>query len=255
MKGDAHGYAAMTARKIAYCAVMTALITGAQAALGFISGVEVVTLLFVCFSACAGVICGVVTALSFTLLRCFIWGFYPTAIVLYLIYYPLLALVFGLLGKIKEQTFDEGRASIAVAVNILLAAVCALSLCCCLFELIKVSKLYQATAYALTWAIFGISAALIIAFNAVFIAVKKGKCRGRILATFLYTSVACIMTICFTLLDDIITPLMLGMTARTALGYFYSSFIAMLPQTICTLATVSLLSPPLLAIMRAHIRR
>lgn len=243
-----------TAKKIAYCAVMTALLTGAQVALGFVSGVEIVTLLLACFAACAGVACGVITAICFCLLRCFIWGFYPNVIILYLIYFPLFALIFGLLGHIGDDKFREAGTGIIICVNVILAAVACTALCCCLFKLIKISRLYADTAYAMMWAIFALSVALDIAFNVLVILVKNKKCDGAILKIFMYTAVACVCTICFTLIDDVISPLMLGMTEKTALAYFYASFMAMLPQTICTLVTLSLLSAPVTYIMRRCLR-
>lgn len=243
-----------TAKKIAYCAAMTALITGAQVALGFVSGIEVVTLLLACFSACAGVACGVITSIAFCLLRCFIWGFYPNVILLYVIYYPLFAVIFGLLGRIGDDAFSDARAGIFIAVNLILAAVACTALCACIFDLIKISRLYADAVYAMMWAIFAICTALLVAFDILFVLVKRKKCDGAALKVFLFTAIGCVCTISFTLLDDIISPLMLGMTAKTALTYFYASFLAMLPQTICTLATLSMLSAPVTYIMSRCLR-
>ena len=94
-----------------------------------------------------------------------------------------------------------------------------------------------------------------MAFNALFLSVRLKRCSGAALRIFMYTSVACVCTICFTLLDDVISPLMLGMTKKTALAYFYASFMAMLPQTICTLVTLSTLSAPVTYIMRRCLRQ
>lgn len=58
-------------------------------------------------------------------------------------------------------------------------------------------------------------------------------------------AVAMVCTVCFTLLDDIIWPLIGGLNASGAWSYFLMSFTAMIPQTICTLITVSLLFYPL----------
>lgn len=246
---------AFTARKIAYCAVMTALLIGAQFVLSFVSGVEIVTLLLACFSASAGIICGVVTAVAFSLLRCFIWGFYPNVIALYLIYYPAFALIFGLMSKIREQSFTRGGAGIFVAVNAMLISVATTSFVFSAFKLIKISRLYSATAYALAWAIFGLSAALLICFNAMFAYVRiKGR-GGYILKIFLFASAASICTICFTLLDDVLTPLFVGMTPATALGYFYASFIAMLTQTLCAILSISFLFIPVMRVMQRAFRR
>ena len=53
------------------------------------------------------------------------------------------------------------------------------------------------------------------------------------------------MTILFTLLDDVITPLFYGYSSRAALVYFYNSLIVMATQSVCTVVTVSLLFVPL----------
>ena len=56
---------------------------------------------------------------------------------------------------------------------------------------------------------------------------------------------AAVMTILFTLLDDVITPLFYGYSSRAALVYFYNSLIVMATQSVCTVVTVSLLFVPL----------
>ena len=84
---------------VAVTAVFTALLLGAQYALWYVKGVELVTLLLLVFSYRFGVRCGVLSAVAFSLLRCFLFGFFPSVILLYLIYYPLFALLFGLLGR------------------------------------------------------------------------------------------------------------------------------------------------------------
>ena len=59
------------------------------------------------------------------------------------------------------------------------------------------------------------------------------------------TVVAVILTACFTLLDDFITPLMYGYSAYATKLYFTASLTVMFPQMICSLATVTLLFFPL----------
>lgn len=237
---------AATAKNIAYIALMTALLIGGQFALGFVSGVEIVTVLLLSFSAYFGVIIGVATAVGFCTLRCLIWGFMPNAVILYFIYYPLFAALFALLGKIKDQTFDDAKASLAVAVNLLLTAIFAAALSGAVFDLIKISRLYKATVQVFLYVVAGLCGALLIAFNAFYSLVRRRIFKsGKPLKIFLYTAVAAVCTICFTLLDDIVSPLVIGMDRLTALTYFYGSFLAMLPQTICTVATVSTLYFPL----------
>lgn len=238
-------------KKIAYIAVMTALLIGGQLALGFVAGIEVVTVLLLCFSCTFGVVCGMLTAVAFSLLRCFLWGFYPTVVILYLIYYPLFALCFGLLGKIKDCTFDRAHVALAVTVNLILLALASLCICCVQFDLVKISRLYKATLRVFLWVIAGLCLGLDVCFNVFYVLVKTKVLKsGKLLKLFFMTAVASVCTVCFSLLDDVITPLFLGMDNSGALVYFYGSFLAMLPQTVCTIVTVSTLFYPLTAIMK-----
>lgn len=237
---------AATAKTIAYIALMTALLIGGQFALSFVAGVEIVTVLLLCFSAYFGVIIGVATAVCFSVLRCLIWGFMPNVVILYFIYYPLFALLFGLLGKVKDDAFDNAKASLAVTVNALLLVICAAALSCAVFDIIKISRLYKPTVTVFLYVVAGLCGALLIAFNVFYALVRRRVLKnGKPLKIFLFTAVAAVCTVCFTLLDDIISPLIIGMDKLTALTYFYGSFLAMLPQTICTVATVSTLYLPL----------
>ena len=86
------GYAAVVA-------VFTALLLAAQYALWFVKGVELVTVLLLVFSYRFGVRCGVLSAVAFSLLRCLLFGFFPNVVLLYLLYYPLFAACFGVLGN------------------------------------------------------------------------------------------------------------------------------------------------------------
>ena len=52
-------------------------------------------------------------------------------------------------------------------------------------------------------------------------------------------------TVFFTLLDDVITPLIFGFHPNAAKVYFLQSLSAMIPQTICAMVTVSVLFTPL----------
>ena len=84
---------------VAVVAVFTALFLAAQYALWFVKGVEAVTVLLLVFSYRFGVRCGVLSAVAFSLLRCLLFGFFPNVVLLYLLYYPLFAACFGLLGN------------------------------------------------------------------------------------------------------------------------------------------------------------
>ena len=92
-----------TSKECAYLAVFAALLIAAQICLAFLPGVEIVTALFIVYSFVFGVRRGVLAAVAFSLLRQLIFGFFPTVLILYLVYYPLLALLFGFLGGRVKQ--------------------------------------------------------------------------------------------------------------------------------------------------------
>ncbi|MBQ9118332.1 MAG: hypothetical protein IJY11_03920 [Clostridia bacterium] len=91
-----------SAKEIAYVAVFCALLIGGQFLLAAVPGVEIVTLLFVCYAYAFGVVRGCLCATAFSLLRQFVFGFFPTVLILYLVYYNLLCLCFGLLGRVWQ---------------------------------------------------------------------------------------------------------------------------------------------------------
>ena len=88
-----------TSKECSYVALFLALTIGIQFALSFIPGVELVTLLFICYSFVFGLRRSIVCATCFSLLRTIIFGFFPNVVILYLIYYNLLVTIFSLLGK------------------------------------------------------------------------------------------------------------------------------------------------------------
>ena len=152
-----------SAKECAYLAVFVALVIAAQLALSIVPGVEVVTVLFVSYSFVFGWKRGMIAATAFSLLRQLIFGVHPMVLILYLIYFNLLAALFGVLGK---------------------------------------------------------------------------KIKAPVRWLVLLTLIACLCTVCFTMLDNVLTPLWYGYTARAAKVYFYASFTTMIPQTICTAVTV-----------------
>ncbi len=159
-----------TGKECAYLAVFVALVIAAQLTLSVIPGVEVVTLLFVAYASVFGTKRGVIAATAFSLLRQLIFGFFPTVLILYLVYYNLLTLLFGWLGRKGEITLRS------------------------------------------LWK---------------------------------YILIACLCTVCFTLLDNIITPIWYSYSAKATKLYFIASLPFVLPQVICTAATVGLLYLPL----------
>ena len=96
--------AGKSAKECAFIAVFVATVIAAQLALSSIPGVEVVTVLFVAYAFAVGCNRSMLSATIFSFLRQIIFGFYPTVLVLYLVYFNLLTLTFGCLGKkIKNE--------------------------------------------------------------------------------------------------------------------------------------------------------
>lgn len=116
-----------TAKDIALISVFTALLIGSQFVLSGVSGVEIVTVLVTSFCFYFGIKKSLCLVNVFSLIRCFIFGFFPTAIILYLIYYNLFAIIIGLLGK-----KFLGQYSIAAHI-IVVVVVCVLT---CVFTLL-----------------------------------------------------------------------------------------------------------------------
>lgn len=111
-----------SAKKIILPGVFTALLIGGQLALSGISGIEVVTVLLLTFVYKYGIVQGLLVANSFSLLRCFIFGFMPNVIVLYLIYYNIFVLVFGFLGKVFRHEYSIKKHMLVVFIAIIMTA-------------------------------------------------------------------------------------------------------------------------------------
>ena len=158
-------------------AMCVALLIAGQLALSSVTGIEIVTVMLLCFCYCYGVRHGIAIATTFSLLRCFIFGFQINVIVLYLVYYNLFAIFFGWLG-----------------------------------------------------------------------ARFTGK--NALLRTVVVVASAVVFTALFTLLDDVITPLIYGFNENAARIYFYQSLTAVIPQTICAAVTVTLLFHPLTKVIK-----
>ena len=222
------------ARMIAVCAVMTALLLAVQCALSFVSGVELVTAFLLVFCYVFGAKYGMVTATAFSLLRNFIFGFAPDVIALYLIYFNAFALVFGAMGKRRGHMAEYVCPALVLllAAGALTAAIVGL----------PVSPLMAARLEVMLWALFAVLVALFV--GSVVLLALGGKARiGREAAVL--ASLAAFCTVCFTLLSDVITPLFYGWSMDVAIGYFYTGFFAMVPQTLCAAVSVTLLFYPL----------
>ncbi len=103
-------------KEVAYIAVFVALLIVSQLVLSVASGVEIVTLLFVCFAFSFGIVRSVIAATAFSLLRLLIFGFAPTALIVYLVYYPLFCIPFALLGRWKKGLFILLPCAVVLAV-------------------------------------------------------------------------------------------------------------------------------------------
>ena len=158
-------------------AMCVALLIAGQLALTSINGIEIITVMLLSFCWCYGIRHGIAVATTFSLLRCFIFGFQINVIVLYLVYYNLFAIFFGWLG-----TRFTGK--------------------------------------------------------------------NGLLTTVTAAAFAVIFTILFTLLDDVITPLLFAFNENATRVYFYQSLTAVIPQSICAAVTVSLLFHPLTKVIR-----
>ena len=158
-------------------AMCVALLIGGQLALTSISGIEIVTVMMLCFCFSYGIRHGIAIATTFSLLRCFVFGFQINVIVLYLIYYNLFAVFFGWLGLRLA-----GKTSLSKTILVVIFAV--------------------------------------------------------------------LFTVCFTLLDDMITPLLYGFHRKAAMAYFLQSLYAVIPQTVCTVVTVSVCFHPLTKVIK-----
>lgn len=162
--------AVRSAKEVARTAVFVATLIGSQYALSALPVVEIVTLLFAVYSYSFGGGRGALAAVAFAFLRQFLFGFFPVVLILYLIYFPLLAFAFGALQKTKLSGW-------------------------------------------------------------------------KLLAVAAVVAVAC--TVGFTLLDNLLTPVYYGYSARAARAYFKASLPFMLGQSVCVALTVSALFVPL----------
>lgn len=164
-------------RFIVRVAMCVAMLIGGQVALSSVAGIEIVTVMMLCFCFCYGIRHGVAIAITFSLLRCFVFGFQINVIVLYLIYYNLFAVFFGWLGArfSGETSFTKTLIVVASAVA---------------------------------------------------------------------------FTVMFTLLDDVITPVISGFHPNAARVYFLQSLATMIPQAVCTLVTVSVCFHPLTRVIK-----
>ena len=165
-----NGNKVQSAKDCAYLAVFVAVVIALQVALSPIPGIELTTVMFTAYSFTQSVKQGIFAATAFSLLRQIVFGFFPVVLILYLVYYNLLAFTFATLGK---------------------------------------------------------------------------RIKNPLKALPLLAVIACVCTACFTLLDNLLTPLWYGYSAQAAKLYFYASLPFMIPQIISSAVSVALLFLPL----------
>lgn len=166
-----------SAKKIVLSGVFTALLIGVQVVLSAISGIEIVTVLLLTFVYMYGTKQGLLVANAFSLLRCFLFGFMPNVLVLYLVYYNVFVIVFGFFGKIFKGEYSVKKHLVVILVAI-------------------------------------------------------------------------VMTALFTMLDNVITPFIYCFTKESTIAYFIASLYTLIPHLVCTFATVLVIFPMLLKVLK-----
>lgn len=242
-----------TAKDIAFVAVMTALLIGCQYLLSVVPGVEVVTVLLLCFAYSFGAVRAVFVATAFSLLCGFLHGFDVKSFVLYLLYYNAFALLFGLIGGGIEKKNEGKRKAVlsVVGTQILFCLLIAFPIVFYIVVIPHISRVLRGGMRTLAVIILCISAVGAVVYN-VFLwlrtfsakeGVRRFAAQGASVASVVATAAVC--TISFTLLDDLLYPVFYGAWGDPAIAYFYAAFPFMIPQTVCTIVTVSLFFPPL----------
>ncbi len=87
---------------------------------------------------------------------------------------------------------------------------------------------------------------------AVFFGWLGGRFAGKmsLFRTAIVVASAMVFTLFFTLLDDVLTPLLYGFHREAAIAYFLNSLYAVIPQTVCTLVTVLVCFGPLTKVIK-----
>ena len=118
-----------TAKNLIIAGLYTALLIVSQLALSAIAGIEIVTVLLLVFCYMQGVKKGVAVATSFSLIRCFVFGFTPNVLLLYMLYYNLFAVVCGFVGGVFKRKYTVLGHVISVVAAAALTAIFTLMDC------------------------------------------------------------------------------------------------------------------------------
>ena len=111
-----------TAKYIIFPSIYTAILIGGQFVFSGVSGIELVTVLLLAYCYKYGVKQGLLVANAFSLLRCFVFGFFPSVILLYLIYYNIFAIVFGLFGNVCKNVYGKKKHIVTVLIALAMTA-------------------------------------------------------------------------------------------------------------------------------------
>lgn len=165
----------MKIKNIVIVALFVALLIAFQVALSWLNGIELITVMLASIAFYYGIKIVLSTVNIFLVVRSLIFGFFPSVMMLYFVYYNLFILCFGLIGKKAER---------------------------------KLSK------------------------------------RSYILSILM----SVVMTIMFTALDNAITPLWYAFDWTATKAYWIFSLTAVVPQVICSLATMIIIFPILIKV-------
>ena len=99
-----------TSKKIAVIALMSATLTGGKMAMSFIPNVEPVSILLALYAYVFGIFYAVPCAVVFVTVEVFIWGV-NTWVISYFIYWPLVAVVFSVLGRHNAKLWQTTLAA------------------------------------------------------------------------------------------------------------------------------------------------
>lgn len=163
----------MKIKDIVIVALFVALLIAFQVALSLLNGIELITVMLASIAFYYGIKTGLLTVNVFIVVRSLIFGFFPSVMVLYFVYYNLFILCFALIGKKAER-----------------------------------------------------------------------KLSTRVYIMSILMSIA--MTIMFTALDNVITPLWYAFDWTETKAYWLFSLTAVIPQVVCALATMIILFPILI---------
>ncbi len=107
-------------KELATVGVFVALLIGGQFVLSSVSGIEIVTVLLISFCFYYGIKRGILAGVAFSLLRCLVFGFFPNVLILYLVYYPIFAVVFGWVGIKCKRTLTPKRHVMTVVLGVIM---------------------------------------------------------------------------------------------------------------------------------------